>query len=306
MQHHRSSVAPPARLSTAGGGGGGGVLSRLSIGLSDALHWLGVRGSIPTAADAGATAQAASATAQQQQQQGGGLSPILASPDATLSAAGAEEEEAGSTARQAGAAAAAPAGRALPAISPIQESPAAAETPASAVAATMASPAAAVEVQGVEPVAAGAAERAALAAGQEEEEEAAAAERSPEQQQRKEEGGGVEALGRHLAEGLRLDEGVQAAAPAAAEEALTPLEQLVALCGQPVREAGPAPHNADVEACASWPTLTPHPCNPAPPPMQTTLKDLPSMEGLLGQHVDLRCERHARRVGGGSRPLCAP
>lgn len=42
----RSSVAP-SRLSSTGG-----ALSRLSLGLSDALQWLGIKGKIPTAAAA--------------------------------------------------------------------------------------------------------------------------------------------------------------------------------------------------------------------------------------------------------------
>eukprot|EP00887_Chlorella_sp_A99_P001644 scaffold8.g1644.t1 len=291
----RSSIAPAAgrRSSVAGGGAvppqrlsiAGRMMSRLSLGLSDALHWLGVRGSVPTAAGTAGVAEAETTTAAGEGAAegwvdrpsrrsaavgevppgGSQLSPIIASPTGE----GEEGEEAGMQQQQQQQQVAL--GRALPAVSPILESPEGSET----------SPAQQPGGQSDEAMEAGMQQQqqqqeVAAAIPEEADEEAAA------------DAVAVEGLRAQLEEKLALVEGsaaeepegavpvesgqpaavasvaadLQAATWEAAEEELAPLEQLLALCGQ----------EGSVEA-------------------------LPTMDALLGQHVDLS---KVRKIGEGT------
>lgn len=242
----RSSVAP-SRLS-----GTGKMLSRLSVGLTDALQWLGIRGKIPAAGAAAAVmaeAGAAGAVAADRP----ALSPI-ASPGGeegsnevgdsplvpqSVAVTALEQLSADSSA----AAATGLAAEAADEEADVAEGSAAAEEAAAAAAAAVsplpaATPGAAdVVAEGAAPSEeAAAAEAAAEAAAAEPE----AAPASP----------AVEALRHELEAKLQLQEEQQVAAqleePAAevkaaegeeeAEE-LTPLQQLLVLCGQEVRKA---------------------------------------------------------------------
>jgi hypothetical protein len=210
------------------------MLSRLSMGLTDALQWLGIKGHIPTAAGAAAEDEAAAAGEQPGQQyaaaaaaHGGGgaaqldrpaLSPIAASP--TL-------EEGGSCSSKADAS---PLPECSIAVTALEELPVEEESSAAG-----GSPA---------PVAQAAADEAAAA-------EAAS---TPAEQAE----AAVEQLQEHLAAKLQLHEqdeeqqlevaaaaeAAEAAAPEEDEEAeeLTPLQQLLLLCGQEVRPAATCRH----------------------------------------------------------------
>lgn len=242
----RSSVAP-SRLS-----GTGKMLSRLSVGLTDALQWLGIRGKIPAAgAVAALTAEAGAAGAAAADRPA--LSPI-ASPGG---------EEGGS---EAGDSPLAPQSVAVTALeqlpadsSAVAPSPVAAEVATeqadvaegsaeeqdAAAAAVAASPLPAATPGGADEAAEGAAPS---------EEEAAAAEAAAEVAAAEPEAApaspAVEALRHELEAKLQLQEEQQASAqleePAAEAEAaeeeeeaeeLTPLQQLLVLCGQEVRWA---------------------------------------------------------------------
>ena len=241
----RSSVAP-SRLS-----GTGKMLSRLSVGLTDALQWLGIRGKIP-AAGAAAAVMAEAGAAGVAAADRPALSPIASpggeegsnevgdSPLAPQSVAVTALEQL--PADSSAAAATGLAAEAADEQADVAEGSAAAEEAAAAAAAVSPLPAATpgaadVVAEGAAPSEeAAAAEAAAEAAAAEPE----AAPASP----------AVEALRHELEAKLQLQEEQQVAAqleePAAevkaaegeeeAEE-LTPLQQLLVLCGQEVRKA---------------------------------------------------------------------
>ncbi len=232
----RSSVAP-SRLS-----GTGKMLSRLSVGLTDALQWLGIRGKIPAAgaaaaqglhaADAGAGAAGAdrpalSPIASPGGEEGGseaGDSPLLSQSRAVTAL---EQLPADSSAAAASPAAAAAADD--------EEADAAAVDEEAAAAAASPLPAADEQPAEAEPAEeeTAANEQAAEAAA-----EAEAAPASP----------AIEALRHELEAKLQLQEqqaaqleeaAAEAEGPAEDEEAeeLTSLQQLLVLCGQEVRRA---------------------------------------------------------------------
>ncbi|KAL4423699.1 hypothetical protein ABPG75_001000 [Micractinium tetrahymenae] len=273
--HGRRSSVAPSRLSTSTGHN---MLSRLSLGLTDALQWLGIKGKIPTAAAGegrpSAAAADAGAGATIAMQDRPALSPIASPgldegsespaeqsplPDNAAAAAeyGQQEEE-----QQAGAAAATPAGASQAQATEEAEQAAALPAPSPGLAGSDQPAASALVETGAE---------------------AAAAAAEPD-------GAAVEQLGQQLADNLQLQEaeaeaeaaaeavsaGADAAAAPAAlaeavaaaetaeepEEELTPLQQLLALCGQ-----------------------------------ETDSELLPSMDELLGRHVDLK---KVRKIGEGT------
>lgn len=278
----RSSLAP-SRMS----GTGKPLLSRLSVGLTDALQWLGIKGKMPAAAAdeaaAGPSARPSLAGGAKAAQERPALSPIQASPGLEEGSCSPEDASAAQLAAVAG------------------EREAAASSPAA--------PAAAEEDE--EAAAAGAASSAPAATPSETDEgdhAAASAEAA------------VEQLEGELAAKLQLeDQGCSGSASAAAAgeeelaEELTPLQQLLVLCGQEVGARsgagcllgllGLAGEQVPSAACpqALPCARVPFPPAPPPPPLDHPLKQadpqlLPSMDALLGQHVDLK---KVRKIGEG-------
>ncbi|PRW60889.1 transducin beta 3 isoform A [Chlorella sorokiniana] len=263
----RSSVAP-SRLS-----GTGKMLSRLSVGLTDALQWLGIRGKIPAAGVAAQGLHTADA----------GIAGAMAGDRPALSPIASPGGEEGGS--EAGDSPLAQQSVAVTALEQLPaDSPAAAASPAAALAAadeeTDAAEALAAEEAAAEAVASPLPAAAAVAAEATAEEEAAAEEVAEGQAAAEPEAApaspAVEALRHELEAKLQLQEEEQqqavqleeaaAETEAAAEdeeaEELTPLQQLLALCGQ-----------------------------------ETDPELLPSMDELLGKHVDLK---KVRKIGEGT------
>lgn len=251
--HGRRSSVAPSRLSTSAGHT---VLSRLSLGLTDALQWLGIKGRIPTAGTAGGSEGQQGAAVNHGGAAGAGLaldrpalspiaspgldeggeSPAPPSPLLGTTCAAAEQcqqqhdEEQGPAAAAAAPTPGAATALAVPEAWQAADSPAPSETPA----------------DGEQPATAAAPAMDAVLATAGEPGDAAA----------------VEQLGQQLAETLQLqpedaeaaakadaaavveagavgaepapEESALVAAAAEPEEELTPLQQLLVLCGQEV------------------------------------------------------------------------
>lgn len=231
----RSSVAP-SRLS-----GTGKMLSRLSVGLTDALHWLGIKGKIPTAEYAAGeypSMRHSLAGAGAGMPERPALSPMLEgspegeSPSPMSMAVTAQEQLAAAEDGGQGAAASSPAVRAEQAEAAVDEE----EEEEEAVSAAPSPPPAATPSD---------AEQLSLATQEEEEDEQAAEAAAAS----KPAAAAMERLQEELAVKLQLHEkepqqqqppspeAAEAAVQEAEEEAeeLTPLQQLLVLCGQEVR-----------------------------------------------------------------------
>lgn len=345
--HGRRSSVAPSRLSTSAGHG---MLSRLSLGLTDALHWLGIKGKIPTAAASegqqpAAATHVGAGTAAAAVLDRPALSPIAspgleegsespAEPSPLLGAAAAPAEQEQEEEEQQGPAevAAAP-GAALALAAQAAQLGVHSPAPSQHVAVgEQPAPAAEPEAEAA-PLGAAAAQPGDAAAveqlGQQLKEtlqlQAADAEAAAEDASAEAEAGADEAA----TEGAALAE----AASAAPEEDLTPLQQLLALCGQEVRR----PHAREVlcnthvlhrgctcllpavPAALTWcgsgtwglstvsglsvPVVVMRCARRAPcaRSLQTDPGLLPSMDELLGRHVDLK---KVRKIGEGE-PLCA-
>lgn len=217
MRGRRSSVAP-SRLS-----GTGRMLSRLSVGLTDALQWLGIKGKIPTAA-ADEEAQAAAAA------RGGGGGALADRPALSPIASPGLDEE-GSTSADDSPLAASMAVTALGQPLTADEASAAASSPAAQQAAVAEAPAAAV---GEEVEAEAEAEAAAIE--QLEEQLASQLQLQETAVEEDEEEAGQAAEQQVTAAAAAQQQQLAAEAEASAEEEeLTPLQQLLQLCGQEVR-----------------------------------------------------------------------
>lgn len=261
--HGRRSSVAPSRLSTCGGHN---MLSRLSLGLTDALQWLGIKGKIPTAA-AGEGQQAAAAPHAGANGAAGVLDRPALSP---IASPGLEEgcESPAEPSPLAGAAAApADPEQQLKGVQQVATETAATAEPASVVAVEDLPAPSKHQAGGKQP---------AAVAEPDAEIASAAAATAPR------DAAAVEQLGQHLAETLQLqaakveaaaevkataasasaeadaagreaapEEAASEAETAEPEEELTPLQQLLVLCGQ---EVG-GPYGACVASTAVFQAL---------------------------------------------------
>ncbi|KAL4446368.1 hypothetical protein ABPG77_003175 [Micractinium sp. CCAP 211/92] len=272
--HGRRSSVAPSRLSTSGGHN---MLSRLSLGLTDALQWLGIKGKIPTAA-AGEGQQAAAAPHAGANGAAGVLDRPTLSP---IASPGLEEgcESPAEPSPLAGAAAApADPEQQLKGVQQVATETAATAEPASVVAVEDLPAPSKHQAGGKQP---------AAVAELDAEIASAAAATAPR------DAAAVEQLGQHLAETLEL----QAAKVEAAAEVEATAASASAEADAAGREAAPEEAASEAETAEPEEELTPLQQLLVLCGQETDPELLPSMDELLGRHVDLK---KVRKIGEGT------